>query len=82
MIATGQLRTATYALAVLTALCYLSGYTLIRKDCSTMAPKFVVVPEYVSSNSPLRILYRPCFWLEHRCWGNQFSTTPWGMMPP
>jgi hypothetical protein len=82
MITLGKNHTANLVLCTVLLLAYFAGYAAIRKDCQNFGSNFNVVPKYVGTSPNLRTIYRPCFLLEHRLTGNQFSISPWGMAHP
>lgn len=61
---------------------YLTGYAVIRRDCETFGGNWFITPGYLTENSTLRALYRPCFRVEKLVGSGQFTTTPWGMLEP
>ncbi len=67
---------AGLSIAAVIVLSYLAGYGIIRKGCLPMGGPWLLVPDYLVTNPTLSLLYRPCFWLETRISGNQFTFTP------
>lgn len=74
--------TSRLMVCVVLLVTYFGGYAKIRKDCKSLGGTFIIIPSYVTAHESLRVIYRPCFQLESRCTGNQFSISLWGMISP
>jgi hypothetical protein len=82
MIPTKKSHTLSLLLCTVIPMIYFAGYAKIRMSCENFGGSFFIVPDYVRDSTSLRAIFRPCFQVEERFTGNQFTITPWGIMRP
>jgi hypothetical protein len=82
MIPTKKSHTLSLLICTVIPMIYFAGYAKIRMNCENFGGSYFVAPEYVRESTSLRAIYRPCFQVEERFTGNQFTVGLWGMIKP